>query len=341
MNALLHDIAHLGDVELRTPEQERSLWFFTEILGMTAAAQAGDSIHLRTYEDYEHHSLTLTAHRTSGIGSTGLRASSQEALERRVRAIKDAGLGIGWRHGAPGRGPTYAFRDPDGHELRLYWESQWYEPPGELRPALKNQPQAFPGHGVGVRRLDHVNFLAAEAAAADLCLDSGVFIETGPHRHAIQQTFFLYVYEPGGNRVELCNPLTRLILAPDWRTITWTEAERAKGQAWGLKTIASFHTHGTPPIALGCCSAVHDQPGGDGGDGAGAVADDVRPAAREGDRVALGQGHHLRLEFDGQLPLRDRAHLVPLVLEELPVSRGDGVRRVGGLEELHVGRRPR
>ncbi|MEV4581711.1 VOC family protein [Nonomuraea jabiensis] len=87
--------------------------------------------------------------------------------------------------------------------------------------------------------------------AADLCLDSGVFIETGPHKHAIQQIFFLYVYEPGGNRVELCNPLTRLILAPDWRTITWTEAERAKGQAWGLKTIASFHTHGTPPIALG------------------------------------------------------------------------------------------
>ena len=34
---------------------------------------------------------------------------------------------------------------------------------------------------------------------------TGVFIETGPHKHAIQQTFFLYVYEPGGNRIELCN----------------------------------------------------------------------------------------------------------------------------------------
>ena len=33
-----------------------------------------------------------------------------------------------------------------------------------------------------------------------------------------------------------------------WETITWSEAERAKGQAWGLKTIASFHTHGPPPI---------------------------------------------------------------------------------------------
>jgi len=59
----------------------------------------------------------------------------------------------------------------------------------------------------------------------------------------------LYVYEPGGNRIELCNPVARLVLAPDWRTITWTEAERAKGQAWGLQTIESFHTHGTPPVA--------------------------------------------------------------------------------------------
>ena len=75
-----------------------------------------------------------------------------------------------------------------------------------------------------------------------------MFIETGPHKHAIQQTFFLYVYGPGGNRIELCNPLPRLVLAPDWPLITRTEEERRKGQAWGLKTIESFHTHGTPPV---------------------------------------------------------------------------------------------
>lgn len=84
--------------------------------------------------------------------------------------------------------------------------------------------------------------------AADIFLEHGIHIETGPHKHAVQQTFFLYVYEPGGNRVEVANAGARLILAPDWTPITWTEAERRKGQAWGLKTIESFHTHGTPPI---------------------------------------------------------------------------------------------
>jgi catechol 2,3-dioxygenase len=84
--------------------------------------------------------------------------------------------------------------------------------------------------------------------AADIFLENGVQIETGPHKHAIQQTFFLYGFEPGGNRVEIANAGARLILAPDWKTIRWSEAERKKGQAWGLKTIESFHTYGTPPV---------------------------------------------------------------------------------------------
>ena len=84
--------------------------------------------------------------------------------------------------------------------------------------------------------------------AADIFLENGVHIETGPHKHAIQGTFFLYVWEPAGNRVELANAGARLILRPDWPTVTWTETERRKGQAWGLKTIETFHTHGTPPV---------------------------------------------------------------------------------------------
>ena len=82
--------------------------------------------------------------------------------------------------------------------------------------------------------------------AADIALENGIFIETGPHKHAIQQTFFLYLYEPGGNRIEVAHANARLILDPDYETIVWTKEEREKGQAWGLKTVSSFHTRGTP-----------------------------------------------------------------------------------------------
>jgi catechol 2,3-dioxygenase len=81
--------------------------------------------------------------------------------------------------------------------------------------------------------------------AADLFLDHGVHIEAAPSKHAIAQGFFLYGIEPGGNRVEVTTG-GYLVYDPDPEPTVWTEAERARGQAWGVETVESFHTYGTP-----------------------------------------------------------------------------------------------
>ena len=103
-------------------------------------------------------------------------------------------------------------------------------------------------HAGGQGRFHHVTYVTDQRdeiiRAADIFLENGIHIETGPHKHAIQGTFFLYVFEPAGNRVEIANQGSRLILQPDWEPIVWTESERKKGQAWGLKTTETFHTYG-------------------------------------------------------------------------------------------------
>ena len=314
----IFDLAHLGHLELLTPKPEDSLQFFVDVLGMTETARQGDSVYLRGWDDYEHHTLKLTAANTNGMRHMAFRVRSPQALERRVAALKKSSYAMGWSDGDLGHGPAFAFHDPDDHLIEIYYETKWYEPPSDQRPALKNQAQRFPARGANVRRLDHLNCLAVDVKAnrtffedylgcrlteqiilndgteagmwmtvsnktydfaytldhtktpgrfhhltyavdsreevlraADICLENGVYIETGPHKHAIQQTFFLYVYEPGGNRVEVANAGARLILAPDWKPVRWSEDERKKGQAWGLKTIESFHTYGTPPVEKG------------------------------------------------------------------------------------------
>ena len=73
-------------------------------------------------------------------------------------------------------------------------------------------------------------------------------IEAAPSKHAVAQGMFLYVYEPGGNRVEVTTG-THFIYDPDYEPVAWTQAERARGQAWGVKTIETFHTYGTPDIS--------------------------------------------------------------------------------------------
>jgi catechol 2,3-dioxygenase len=107
-------------------------------------------------------------------------------------------------------------------------------------------------HAGAPRRLHHFAFFVDTREevmrAADLMLDANVPIEAAPSKHAVAQGMFLYVYEPGGNRVEVTTG-THFIYDPAYETIVWTEAERARGQAWGVKTIETFHTYGTPDLS--------------------------------------------------------------------------------------------
>ena len=312
----MNDIAHLGHVEIYTDQFDASLDFFTRVYGLTMTEQVGDSAYLRAFDDYEHHSLKLTRHHTTGVGHIAYRASSEDALMRRVAMIEASSYEvIGWVDGDAGHGRAFRFKDPFNHTFEIYWDTNRYIAPQAEKPALKNIAQRYHGRGVCPRRIDHLNLLATDVRefrrfmetclgsrvtemiqldngriggawftinnktydlacteehgdadgrlhhvtyatdqredilrAADIFLENGVYIETGPHKHGIQGTFFLYVWEPAGNRIELANSGARLILAPDWEPIVWTETERKKGQAWGLKTIESFHTHGTPPL---------------------------------------------------------------------------------------------
>jgi catechol 2,3-dioxygenase len=101
----------------------------------------------------------------SGLGRVALRTSSEDALQRRVKALETASRPGRWVEDEPGLGKLYVTTDLDGHEHALYWESEHHQAHEELRPALKNQPQAKPNRGVGARRLDHINFLAADVLA--------------------------------------------------------------------------------------------------------------------------------------------------------------------------------
>ena len=315
MTEPLQDLAHIHHAELLTPFPQESLDFFTELFGMQIESRSGQSVFLRGWGEYQPYGLKLTESALPGLGHTALRAWSPEALERRVQAIEATGLGDGWSEGDHRHGPAYQFRDPDGHRMELFYESERYQPPEELRPRLKNVPQRHVDRGASVKRIDHVNILAADVAAnrrfaedllgfrtyeqvilnsgeesgawmsltiaaheliyvadhagasgrlhhlawfvdtreellraADLFLDADVPIEAAPSKHAVAQGMFLYVYEPGGNRVEVTTG-THFIYDPAYEPVVWSEAERARGQAWGVETVSTFHTYGTPDIS--------------------------------------------------------------------------------------------
>lgn len=311
----LHDVAHLGCVELFTPKPDRTLWYFRDVLGMEQVHAAGRSVWMRAYGDYAAATLKLTEAPAPGAGCIAWRAASEAALERRAAAIAATGLGLGWHEGEYGRGRGYRFHDPDGHLMELYFEESRYEAPPELRSALKNMPMKHTGRGVGVRRIDHLALLARDVPAnrafaqellgfqlreqvrldggrtelgswlspnpthhqvayvkdirggagrlhhfsmwvdnredvlraASILSEQGIFIEAGPAMHNNSQGFYLYSYEPGGNRIEVYSG-SYLVFAPDWKVVTWNEAERGTGVYWGGALPQSFIQYATPDI---------------------------------------------------------------------------------------------
>ncbi|RHW39479.1 catechol 2,3-dioxygenase [Lysinibacillus yapensis] len=319
MKMSLYDVAQLAHVELYTPKLKESVEFFTKIMGLQVTVEAGESVYLRAYEDFYHHTLKLTAGPEPGLGHVAWRASSPEALERRVKELEESGQGKGWIDGDLGHGRAYQFTTPDGHLQEILWEVEYYNPPEDQKTLLKSRPQKRPMQGVPARRLDHVNLMCSEVTPnkefmaerlgfklrerivvgeerelgawmsvsplvhevalmqdqtgnkgrfhhiafwygypqhlmdlADLLVENGIKIEAGPGKHGVSQAYFMYVFEPGGNRVELFGDSGYLIFDPDWKPITWREEDLQEAIIWyGSPLPEEYFLYGTPDRKVG------------------------------------------------------------------------------------------
>lgn len=310
----MFDIAQLAHLEIYSPKLEESVKFFKDILGMDEVARKGNSVYMRAYEDHYHNTLIITENDEAGLGHMALRATSQQALERRAAAIEKTGYGIGWIEGDIGHGRAYQFTTPDGHKMEIIWDVEYYEAPEDQKTPLLNRPQKRPNRGVPVRRLDHINVLASDtdenvkflnevlgfnvrerivadddssiaawlsvsnlvhdiaimgdalgekgrlhhicywygfpqhlSDVADLLIEAGYEIEAGPGKHGVTQAAFLYVMEPGGNRVELFGDPGYQIFDPNWRTVEWKGKDLEKAIIWhGSNLPQEFFQYGTP-----------------------------------------------------------------------------------------------
>jgi catechol 2,3-dioxygenase len=311
------DIAQLVSVALYTPKPDESVAFFHDLLGMEISHHEGQSVYLRAYEEFYQYTLKLTEASQPGLEEVTWRASSPEALERVVKRIEAAGLGMGWTDQDYAQGRAYKFCTPDGHRMKALWELEYFHAPDELRSKLRSRPSRRPLRGVPVRRIDHVNLMVSDVVGntgfmldtlgfklreqkigdggavvgswlsvsalvhelalmrdatgsrgrfhhvaywygapqhlldiADVFAERDVRIESGPAKHGATQAYFLYVFEPGGNRVELFGDTGYLIFDPDWQTVVWdvaNEVDLEKSSIWfGGQLAKSFYRYGTP-----------------------------------------------------------------------------------------------
>ena len=160
----LHDVAHIGHVELLTPELD------AEPGVLRRRARHGGRGARRVSRSSSAASATTSATASSSTESAqrrarphGPAASSPEALERRVAAIEQRGPRprLERRRPRPRAGVSRS-RDPGRSTCsRSTTRPSATCRPSDLRPALKNQPQRTWPRASAFKRLEHVNFVLA------------------------------------------------------------------------------------------------------------------------------------------------------------------------------------
>ena len=153
------------------------------------------------------------------------RAFMQDVLDFKLREQKigDGGAEVGaWLSVSALVHEIALMRDATGSRSRFHHVAFWYGAPQHL--------------------LD----------IADIFSERDVTIEGGPAKHGTSQAYFLYCFEPGGNRVELFGDTGYLIFDPDWKTVVWNvanEVDLEKSSIWfGGQLPKSFYRYGTPVV---------------------------------------------------------------------------------------------
>jgi catechol 2,3-dioxygenase len=151
-------IAHAGSINLGTPDLERSLWFFRDLLGMEVVEQVDGVAYLRAYQEWTHHSLILTQQKEARVNSYGFRVKRRQDVELFAKQFESQGLKtveLPAGHEL-GRGEAVRFLVPGSkHPFEFYYDIDKPLADESIRSrVLSNSSRR---RGLGVRRLDHIN----------------------------------------------------------------------------------------------------------------------------------------------------------------------------------------
>jgi len=164
---MLPEISKLGHIALVTPDLKKSLWFFSDVLGLEET-EVVDGIHyLRAWGDFEHHTMSLKQGEKAKVDHIGWRTKRPEDVEKFAELLTEAGTEIKWIEAGEeaGQGRAIRFKLPSEHPFEIYYEMEKTLPDKDRKSVLKNQTYKAWRKGTSPRRIDHVNLATSQDPA--------------------------------------------------------------------------------------------------------------------------------------------------------------------------------
>lgn len=295
------EITRASHLTFTVRDLQRSLDFYTEVVGLVVSDEDRDTLFLRGVEERSHHSLVLK--RTNGAPAcirTGLRTRSEEDLDKAKFFFDSRGINAQFIE-MPYQSRTLQATDISGTPIELYATMSRLERVDQRFEALRGggalrfdhyqvtapdivQPTAFyaelgfriidylvvAGEPIGVflhvketpydvvfvRRpgpaLHHfayiVNGIHDIIKACDVAGSRGIgdCVEFGPGRHSLGHSYYVYLLDPDGHRIELLPPPIYYGDADDGPIIYDLTNKSRVTEAWGLPPRLNWFMNASP-----------------------------------------------------------------------------------------------
>lgn len=153
------DVVRSGYAELVVTDLAAARWFYVDVLGLVVTAEDSETLYLRAFEEYLHHSLVLRKGSTPALARLAYRVRGPEEVEVAHRYYTE--LGVDTRRvpaGATrGIGEAVRIQDPLGFPVEFFYDAEHTE---RFTQHYHLQP------GNALSRLDHFNVAVPDVRAA-------------------------------------------------------------------------------------------------------------------------------------------------------------------------------
>ena len=148
-------VLRMGRVELKVLDLEKSVEYYTKVIGLEETGRVGNSVFFKAWDEYDHHSLIITKSNTAGLAHMAFKVENADDLAYFEKKVEEFGcittrVSKGMRLA---EGEAVRFILPTGHACELYYEIDL------LGTAVGTRnPHPWPLHtqGIAPHRLDHL-----------------------------------------------------------------------------------------------------------------------------------------------------------------------------------------
>ena len=83
-------VLRMGRVELRVLDLEKSVDYYTNVIGLEETGRVGNSVFFKAWDEYDHHSVIITKSNTAGLAHMAFKVEMADHLADSKRKRKNS-----------------------------------------------------------------------------------------------------------------------------------------------------------------------------------------------------------------------------------------------------------